>query len=128
MKGTVAHHKELLKIRPMYVVINLAQRYKIYSTVLLLEVTHSQANLFKQFWSNLKIKPGAFNILGRNCSSNAAKAFVYAQIVSGGIPGLDTPNNLYKYLKFKYTGKQKIFSGFIGAKHISGKRYELIIE
>ena len=128
MKGKVAHHKDLLKIRPMYVDINLARKYNVISTVLLLEVTDSQSQLFKSFWDNLKLNPGAFNILGGNCSSNAAKAFAHAQITNDGIPGLDTPNNLYKYLKAKYAGKQRILSGHIGSKHISGDKYELIVE
>ena len=128
MKGKVALHKDLLKIRPMYVDINLARKYSVFSTVLLLEVTHSQAKLFKTFWENLKLNPGAFNLLGRNCSSNAAKAFDHAQIINGGIPGLDTPNNLYKHLKAKYAGNQRILSGHIGSKHISGDKYALIVE
>ncbi len=128
MKGKVAHHKELLKIRPMYVDINLARQYKVYSTVLLLETTLTQAKLFNTFWDNLKLKPGTFNILGGNCSSNAAKAFIHANIITGGIPGLDTPNNLYKHLKTKHSGKQRIYSGHIGSKHIGGDKYDLIVE
>lgn len=128
MKGTVAFHKELLKIRPMYVDIGLAKKYKVRSTVLLLETTRTHADLFKQFWKNLSLNPGAFHIVGANCSSNASDAFVAAKIVASGIPGLDTPDNLYKQLKANHSGKMKIFSGYIGARHLSGDKYELIVE
>jgi hypothetical protein len=99
MKGLVAYYKDLQKIRPMYVDINLAKKYKVTSTVLLLEVSKPQADLFIKYWQNLKLNPGAFNILGGNCSTHASEAFIAANIVSSGIPGLDTPDNLYYQLK-----------------------------
>ena len=37
---------------------------------------------------------------------------------------LDTPNNLFKQLK----DKASVFSRFIGAKLVSGGKYELIVE
>ena len=128
MKGNVAYHKEMRKIRPMYIDINLAKKYKVKSTVLLLQVTAIQAKLFTNYWTQLKINPGVFNLLGANCSTHASEAFIAAHIVTTGIPGLDTPNNLYKQLKAKYTGKMKIFSGYIGAKHIGGEKYDLIVD
>jgi hypothetical protein len=51
-----------------------------------------------------------------------------AHIASSGIPGLDTPNNLYKQLKEKYPAKIRIFSGYIGAKQISGEKYDFVVE
>lgn len=128
MKGEVYYYPEMIKNRPMYVDILLAKRYKVKSTVLLLEVTKSQADLFKNYWTQLKLKPGAFNILGGNCATHASEAFIAAHIVTGGIPGLDTPDNLYKQLKAKYTGKTRVFSGFVAAKHVGGEKYELIVE
>ncbi len=128
MKGQVAFHGDLLKIRPFYVNAAAAKKYKVISTVLLIETTKSQADKFKQYWKNLSLNPGTFNIIGGNCSTNASDAFIAANIVASGIPGLDTPNNLYKQLKAKHTGKIKIFSGFIGARKISGSQYELIVE
>ncbi|MFT7562148.1 MAG: hypothetical protein ACI93R_004083 [Flavobacteriales bacterium] len=52
------------KIRPAYVDIALARKYKIKSTVLLLEVTQTQAILFINYWAKLKLMPGSFNLLG----------------------------------------------------------------
>lgn len=128
MKGMVAYYKEMKRIRPMYVDINIARKYKIKSTVLLLEVTPPQAKLFQNYWGQLKLKPGSFNILGGNCSTHASEAFIASNIVTSGIPRLDTPNNLYKQLKSKYSGKTRILSGIVGTKHIGGDKYELIIE
>lgn len=128
MKGTVAYYQELRRIRPYYVDLDLARKYKVFSTVLLIEVTHAQASLFRTFWETLKLSPGAFNILGGNCSTKAAKAFAHAKIITGGIPRLDTPNNLYKYLKSKHQNTQKVYSGHIGAEPVGGDRYDLVVE
>lgn len=128
MKGMVANYQELKRIRPYYVDIDLAKKYSVFSTVLLIEVSQSQASLFKTFWETLKLNPGTFNILGGNCSTKAAKAFAHAKIIGGEIPRLDTPNNLYKYLKAKHQYTQKSHSGHIGAKPVGGDRYELVVE
>ena len=128
MKGMVANYGDLQRIRPMYIDIKLAKRYKVKSTVLLLDVTKTQAELFSKYWTNLKLKPGAFNILGGNCSTHAAEAFKSANVISSGIPGLDTPNNLYKQLKSLYPKKIHIYSGYIGAIPLPGKSYELVVE
>ncbi|ARU55601.1 hypothetical protein OLMES_1526 [Oleiphilus messinensis] len=61
------------------------------STLILITVTPTQSSLFDQAWKNLKLSPGSFNLLGGNCSIHTSIAFVEANIVSGGIPGLDTP-------------------------------------
>jgi hypothetical protein len=128
MKGNVAYHADMKRIRPMYIDSDLAKKYKVKSTVLLLQVSPTQAKLFSKYWAQLKLNPGAFNLLGGNCSTHASEAFMAAHIVSSGIPGLDTPNNLYKQLKEKYPAKSRIFSGYIGAKHISGEKYDLVVE
>ncbi len=128
MKGMVAYHDDLLKMRPMYVDITLAKKYNVKSTVLLLEVTKSQADLFVQYWKNIKLNPDAFNILGGNCSTHASEAFVAAKVVASGIPGLDTPNNLYNQLKSKYSAKMKVYSGYVAAKKSGSNKYALVIE
>lgn len=127
MKGMVAHYPDLQKMRPYYVDIDLAKKYDVFSTVLLIKVSQSQASLFKTFWETLKLSPGAFNILGGNCSTKAAKAFAHAKVISGGIPGLDTPNNLYDYLKAKHQDAKRIYSGHIGATPTGGDKYELVV-
>jgi hypothetical protein len=128
MKGKVADYAELKKIRPMYVDVTMAKRYRVKSTVLLLDVSAPQAEVFRKYWKGLQISPGAFNLLGGNCSTHASEAFVAAGIVPSGIPGLDTPDNLYRQLKTVHSGKVTIYSGFIGAKVMSGGKYELVVE
>lgn len=128
MMGQVAYYDDLIKIRPMYVNLELAKRYKIKSTVILLEVTRSQAELFTQFWKNLKLNPGSFNIIGGNCSTHASEAFVAAKILASGIPGLDTPDNLYRQIKSKFSGRKYVYSGFVAASKSIGNTYDLVIE
>ncbi len=128
MKGMVADYKTFNKIRPMYIDAKLAKKYNVISTVLLLDVTKSEAELFEQYWTNLKLNPGSFNILGGNCSTHASEAFVAAKILNSGIPGLDTPDNLFQQLKAKHAGKTRIISGYVGSRPINGDKYELIIE
>lgn len=127
MKGMVADYRTLQKIRPMYVDPAMAKKYKLVSTVLLLDVTKAEADLFSQYWINLSVNPGSFNILGGNCSTHASDAFVAAKIVTSGIPGLDTPDNLFRQLKAKHAGVSRVFSGHVGNKPIGGDKYELII-
>ncbi len=128
MKGMVAHYREFKKIRPMYVDIKLAKKYDVRSTVLLFDVTDIQAELFVKYWNELKLKPGAFNLLGGNCSSHASEAFLAANIVRSGIPGLDTPDNLYSQLKTKYATTAMRYSGFVGAAPKGGDKYDLLVE
>jgi hypothetical protein len=128
MMGKVADYAELRKIRPFYVDSALAKKYGVKSTALLLDVSAPQAGVFRRFWTDLKANPGMFNLLGGNCSTHASEAFVAAGIVPSGIPGLDTPDNLYRQLKAAFGGKARIFSGFIGAKALAGGKYELVVE
>lgn len=128
MQGMVANYSDMKKIRPMYVDIKLAKKYGIKSTVILLEVTKAQADIFAQYWKNLKLNPGSFNILGGNCSTHASDAFIAAKIVASGIPGLDTPDNLYKQLKAKAVGTKKIYSGYVAFTQKGSGKYDLVVE
>lgn len=62
----------------------------------------------------MKKKPDGFRLLGNNCSTHASDAFIKAKIVRRGIPGLDTPNNLYKQLAKLKDRKTVSYSGFLG--------------
>jgi len=129
MKGMVADYDAFLRIRPPYVKLSLAKKYKVVSSVLLVKVTPAQASLFDKFWRNLALTPGSFSLLGDNCSTHVSEAFVSAGIVSTGIPGLDTPNNLYIQIKAKLPGKTTTHSGYIGFEKRAGtKDYDLHVE
>ncbi len=130
MKGFVADYDELRKIRPYYVDVAQAKKYRVISTMLLVKVTAEQVKLFHKAWMNLKLSPGSFNLLGGNCSTHASIAFVEATILNRGIPGLDTPDNLYKQLKAKYPGKYKSYSGHLGFRRSAptSSMFELVVE
>jgi hypothetical protein len=62
MKGNVAYHADMKRIRPMYIDSDLAKKYKVRSTVLLLQVSPTQAKLFLKYRAQLKLNPGALNL------------------------------------------------------------------
>ncbi|HAO32055.1 MAG TPA: hypothetical protein DCQ84_03750 [Candidatus Competibacteraceae bacterium] len=127
MKGVVYDYP-LFKIhRPFYVGMAEAKRYSVKSTVLVITVSKAQALLFKDYWNKLKANPGSFYLLGHNCSTHASDAFIYAGIITGGIPGLDTPNNLYKQLVTSFT-QTVSHSGFLGFTPKAADGYEVAVE
>lgn len=128
MKGLVAYYADLQRIRPYYVNIDQAMKFNVQSTVLVVPVTREQAQIFTQTWKNMALSPGTFNILGGNCSTHASVAFVEAKILSQGIPGLDTPNNLYQQLKNKKKPDFKAYSGYIGFKPRGVGGYDIYVE
>ena len=68
-------------------------------------------------------------MLGLNCSTRASGAFVYAGILKGGIPGLDTPNNLYKQIIWRKKDQTTSHSGYIGFIPKSDKSgFDLVVE
>lgn len=99
MDGVVADPDWFDENRSGYMNARIAERYDMPSTVLTLGVTPEQAAKFDEYWANLEDEPGDFSLLGANCSTHAAEAFEYAGITDKGIPGLDTPDNLYSQLK-----------------------------
>lgn len=128
MKGFVAYYPEFQRIRPFYVNIDQAMKYGVQSTVLVIQITPEQAKIFTQTWKNMALSPGTFNILGGNCSTHASSAFVEAKILSQGIPGLDTPNNLYQQLKDKKKPAFKSYSGYVGFKPSGFGGYDIYVE
>ena len=128
MKGAVYDHKELLIHRKPYVDFKTAIAYNVISTVLAIAVDKKQADLFKKYWSKLDKSPGTFNILGGNCSTHASESFVYAGILKNGIPGLDTPNNLYKQLVKVHGASTKSYSGNVGFNaNAKGGGFDVVI-
>ena len=99
MDGVVADPDWFEENRSGYMNARIAERYDMPSTVLTLNVMPEQAAKFDEYWANLDDEPGDFSLLGANCSTHAAEAFEYAGITDKGIPGLDTPDNLYSQLK-----------------------------
>lgn len=114
MKGFVAGYQKMKQVRPFYVDISLAKKYSVISTVLIIDVGCGKAALFDKFWNDLKRNPGAFYLVGKNCSTTSSRAFVASSILNRGIPGLDTPNNLYRQLRTQLQSNAVSYSGYLG--------------
>lgn len=127
MTGMVFDVKGLARNRAEYIDLGVAQATKTVSTVLLIQVSAREAAAFDKAWLDLTADPGSFQIVGWNCSTHASQAFKKAGVLSGGIPGLDTPNNLYKQLCFEKKGKVSTASGYVGFS-ASGAGYVVTIE
>jgi hypothetical protein len=125
--GEVYEMNEFQIHRPFYVDCTLARAASIMSTVLVVQVANGEGTKFDDYWTSLKADPGTFSLLGRNCSTRASGAFRHAGILSGGIPGLDTPNNLYRQLTSERPDRCSSYSGYVGFQ-IAGSGYALRIE
>jgi hypothetical protein len=113
MDGQVWDYPMLSTRRVFYVDFDSAVAYGAISTTLFVQATTAQARAFVSAWATMKSSPGSFNIVGNNCSTHASKAFIDAGILPDGIPGLDTPNNLYNQL-VATVGTTMPMSGYIG--------------
>jgi hypothetical protein len=127
MTGVVYDATALGRNRANYVDLGIAQATKTASTVLLVQVSATEAAAFDKAWADMSADPGSFQLLGWNCSTHASQAFRKAGILSGGIPGLDTPNNLYKQLCIEKRGKVSVVSGYVGFKP-GGKGHIMMVE
>lgn len=114
MKGAVYDHYLMSMHRPYYVDAASARTYNVKSTLLVIDISPPFTSMFIDYWNKLKANPQGFHILGGNCSTRASAAFVYAKVLSNGIPGLDTPDNLYRQLVTERKGKTVSYSGYIG--------------
>ncbi len=128
MQGVVYDYDALRVHRPFYIQIDAAVTYRVVSTVLLVKVSKAEAAKFDAYWDELKRAPGTFHLLGANCSTHASESFVAAGIVKKGIPGLDTPDNLYRQL-VKRRGETTSLTGFVGAsRKPGGAGYDLVYQ
>ena len=127
MDGIVYDFSALSRKRANNVDLKIAKANQTVSTVLIVPVSAKEAAAFDKAWEEMSADPGMFNILGWNCATHASNAFRRAGILSGGIPGLDTPDNLYKQLCVEKGGKVTSVSGYVGFSS-SGARYVLNIE
>jgi len=128
MNGTVYDMDELRIHRRYYVDMTDALAYGVVSTVLVVPVSKKQAAEFDKYWSNLDKSPGSFNLLGGNCSTHASDGFITAGILTDGIPGLDTPDNLYEQLVKTFGSKATSHTGYIGFTKIGvGPACDMVI-
>ncbi len=113
--------------RPYYIDAHLARGYGVVSTALVVSVLGAQATRFDEYWNSLSTDPGTFRLLGQNCSTRASGAFRHAGILAGGIPGLDTPDNLYNQLIKQRRDICTSFSGYIGFTSM-GRSMAMVVE
>lgn len=119
MEGVVYDHDAMRIHRPYYVQIEAAVTYRVVSTVLLVKVSRGEADRFAAYWDALMRAPGTFHLVGANCSTHASESFVASGVVKKGIPGLDTPDNLYKQI-VKERSEATSLTGFVGFTRRSG--------
>ena len=127
IQGEVYDLDGFKKHRPYYVDANMARGYGVVSTALVVRVSSSQAQIFDDYWRDLTTDPGTFRLLGKNCSTRASGAFRHSGILASGIPGLDTPNNLYKQLVRQRPDLCTSYSGYIGFT-TEGSNTAMVIE
>ncbi|KAA5605236.1 hypothetical protein F1188_11735 [Roseospira marina] len=113
LDGQVYDYVELKARRKNYVDIQTAIESGTVTTVLLVTVNAAQAKKFRSYWLTMDKTPPTFNIVGGNCSTRASDSFIYSGILSGGIPGLDTPDNLYNQLVAS-SNTTTSHTGFVG--------------
>lgn len=118
-QGVVIDYRRMKRIMPYFVDVAVAKKRGVKSTVLLVEVDQVEALIFSNFWKSLADNPSVFHLLGNNCSTHASKAFIKAGILNKCIPGLDTPDHLYRQLKNDRTRKTVSYSGYLG--HVPGE-------
>lgn len=126
MTGVVYDATGLARHRANCVDLHVAMATGTVSTVLLVQVSSAEASAFDAAWASMTTSPGSFHLLGWN-STHASQAFRTAGILSGGIPGLDTPDNLYRQLCIEWAGRVSAASGYVGFSPL-GTGYMLTIE
>lgn len=128
MQGIVYDYGGFQAARPWYVNMADAKAADVLSTVLTVNVSAPVAAKFAAFWKGMAAKPGGFDLLGNNCSTHASAAFVNAGILPGGIPGLDTPDNLYRQLVAKLPGNTASYSGHVAFSRRAAGGFDVVVE
>lgn len=124
LPGQIAYNGEMGK---RYTDCELAIKFNIHSSVLIIDALPYQVTKFKNFWKN---DPGTFTKVSRNCSTFSYKAFRSADLVSFTLTPIMTPKILYglildtcKSRNIKCIEK----TGFLGIEFISNDNNNLII-
>lgn len=125
LSGVVYRYEKMYAERRAYVDFEVAKSQSLPSGVLLISATPAQIQKFNEYWMNLARTPGQFDILGDNCSSHASAGFIYCGILKNGIPGLDTPDNLFRQLQ-PITSSQAFF-GCVGFTP-NGTSFDIVYE
>ena len=129
MQGVVYDYQALRIQRPFYVNADSAMANRVVSTVLLVTVTAVQARAFADSWAAMTVHPGSFNIVGGNCSTHASAAFIAAGVLADGIPGLDTPDNLYGQIVNDIPAASlQSLTGYVGFSPAPAGGYRMVVK
>lgn len=127
LRGEVYDFKEFKEKRPFYVEKEMAAKFGTISAVMRLPVSTQEAKLFDAYWHGLDEKPRNFYLAGGNCSTRAAQAFRTAGLTKRGIPGIDTPNNLWNQLVASQGAKVETYFGIVSFQ-AHGKGFRVIVQ
>ena len=125
-KGVVYGYSHFLAGRPQYVNVSDARATPCVSTVLVLDVGRSRAEMFRQSWLSMRAKTDGFTIMGNNCSTHASRACYAAGATrSAEVSGVDTPTNLYNQIVKDNLVPWRSYSGYLDFKPIQSGPDEL---
>lgn len=96
--GEVKDYALTAASRPQYVSIKDARAKRCPSVALSIPVTRKQADTVTAEWARYRTSAMTYRAAGGNCATYIAEAWETAGIIKGGIPGLDTPDNLFEFV------------------------------
>jgi hypothetical protein len=127
-QGYVAAYSRFLAERPHYVNMSDAKANPCVSTILVMDVGRTRAELFRQSWLSMRSKTDGFTIMGNNCSTHASRACYAAGVTrSADISGVDTPTNLYNQIVKDNLVPWRSFTGYLAFEPVQGGGDELMM-
>lgn len=139
-RGEVYSYATYLRERPSYVRRELAVAQRVASTLLVIDVTDTEARHFERAWTSMRYDPGQFGIVGLNCSTHAGWAFASAGLLAtpgralgpaltSEIEGFDTPTDLYRQLVYGPANSRFVsYSGYLGFEPLAHGWYRVSID
>jgi hypothetical protein len=114
VKGYVATYPIFRSTRPHYVDMGSARGAKCISALLVVSASATEVREFMTTWNHMRASPDEFSIASNNCASHASRAFMDAGLLPDGIPGTDTPDNLYDQLVRALGARCTVEFGYVG--------------
>lgn len=140
ISGCVYQYTDFLRERPHYVQRELARSQGECSTLLVIDVSTSEAQRFEQAWTSMRADPGQFGYVGLNCATHAGYAFALAGLLTTPsralgtghtteILGLDSPANLYyQLISGPANSRFESYSGYLGFEPLGHGQYRVSID
>jgi hypothetical protein len=122
-RGLVRDNPRIRQDRQHYIAITAAKNFSFHGEDHLkmitdwaeFHITPTQAAALEIAWENLKADTPQFRLAGMNCATRAQECLVAAKILPphAGIPGIDRPENLIKFVQ-KYYPETRVHRGYFG--------------